>query len=179
MVFTHDHRPSRHASSDFFGISQTFQRFVIGEAPYLKGATKYHLAKFLDAEDDSKCFFLLDRIIQFWSMKRSRHVMYRAHFAQSELGEIVYVEIDNLGEEVAKDGVFGTIEAVKTTSELYMPVSGEVLEFNPAISEDDGDDPALVNSDPYGEGWIVKIKLSNPEELDELMDAAAYSDMVS
>jgi len=100
-------------------------------------------------------------------------------FAQSELGEIVYVEIDNLGEEVAKDGVFGTIEAVKTTSELYMPVSGEVLEFNPAISEDDGDDPALVNSDPYGEGWIVKIKLSNPEELDELMDAAAYSDMVA
>jgi len=100
-------------------------------------------------------------------------------FAQSELGEIVYVEIDNLGEEVAKDDVFGTIEAVKTTSELFMPVGGEVLEFNPAISEDDGDDPGLVNSDPYGEGWIVKIKMSDPSELDELMDSEAYSAMVS
>ena len=100
-------------------------------------------------------------------------------FAQSELGEIVYVEIDNLNEEVAKDDVFGTIEAVKTTSELFMPVGGEVLEFNPAISEDEGDDPGLVNSDPYGEGWIVKIKLSDPSELDELMDAEAYSAMVS
>jgi glycine cleavage system H protein len=100
-------------------------------------------------------------------------------FAQSELGEIVYIEIDNLGDEVAKDDVFGTIEAVKTTSELFMPVSGEVLEFNPAISEDDGDDPALVNSDPYGEGWIVKIKLTNPDELEDLMDAEAYKDLVA
>ena len=95
-------------------------------------------------------------------------------FAQSELGEIVYVEIDNIGEEVAKDEVFGTIEAVKTTSELFMPISGEVLELNPAISEDEGDEPGLVNSDPYGEGWIIKIKISNPEEMEALMDAEAY-----
>ena len=100
-------------------------------------------------------------------------------FAQSELGEIVYVEIDTLNEEIAKDDVFGTIEAVKTTSELFMPVGGEVLEFNPAISEDEGDDPGLVNSDPYGEGWIVKIRLSDTSELDELMDADAYSALIS
>lgn len=100
-------------------------------------------------------------------------------FAQSELGEIVYVEIDNLGEELSKDDVFGTIEAVKTTSDLFMPVSGEVLEFNSAISEDEGDDPALVNSDPYGEGWIVKIKMTNPDELEELLDSAGYSDLIS
>lgn len=100
-------------------------------------------------------------------------------FAQSELGEIVYVEIDMLGESVAKDDVFGTVEAVKTTSELFMPVSGEILEFNPKISEDDGDDPGLVNSDPYGEGWIIKIKLADTSELDGLMDAEAYLELTS
>ena len=100
-------------------------------------------------------------------------------FAQGELGEIVYVEVDTVGEEIEKDEVFGTIEAVKTTSDLFIPVSGTILEFNPPLDENDGDQPDLVNSDPYGEGWIVKIRLSDPSQLDELMDHAAYSDLVS
>ena len=100
-------------------------------------------------------------------------------FAQGELGEIVYVEVDTVGEEIEKDEVFGTSEAVKTTSDLFIPVSGTILEFNPQLDENDGDQPDLVNSDPYGEGWIVKIQLSDPSQLDELMDHAAYSDLVS
>lgn len=100
-------------------------------------------------------------------------------FAQGELGEIVYVEVDTVGEEIDKDEVFGTIEAVKTTSDLFIPVSGTIVEFNPQLDENDGDQPDLVNSDPYGEGWIVKIKLSDPSQLDDLMDHAAYSDLVS
>lgn len=95
-------------------------------------------------------------------------------FAQGELGEIVYVEIDTVGESLSQNAVFGTVEAVKTTAELFLPVSGKILEFNPAISEADGDNPALINSDPYGEGWIIKMELSNPDELAGLMDAAAY-----
>ncbi len=100
-------------------------------------------------------------------------------FAQSELDELVYVEVESVGETLEKDEVFGTVEAVKTTSDLYMPVSGKILEFNPKLDESEGDDPTLVNSDPYGEGWIVKIKMSDPGELDELMDAEAYEKMVS
>lgn len=99
-------------------------------------------------------------------------------FAQSELGELVYVEVDTIGEELAKDDVFGTVEAVKTTSDLFMPVSGEVLEFNEEIDESEGDNPALINSDPYGEGWIVKIKLSDESELDSLMSAEQYTEMI-
>ncbi|MBT8191280.1 MAG: glycine cleavage system protein GcvH [Saprospiraceae bacterium] len=100
-------------------------------------------------------------------------------FAQSELGEIVYVEVDTVGDTIEKDELFGTIEAVKTTSDLFMPVSGTVVDFNPQLNEDDGDQPDLVNSDPYGEGWIVKIELSNPEEVEELMDMEAYKEMIS
>lgn len=96
-------------------------------------------------------------------------------FAQSELGELVYVEVDTVGETIAKDEIFGTVEAVKTTSDLFMPVSGEILEFNSKLDETDGDNPGLINEDPYGEGWIVKIRLTNPEELDGLMDAVAYA----
>lgn len=99
-------------------------------------------------------------------------------FAQSELGEIVYVEVETVGETIDKDDVFGTVEAVKTTSDLFMPVGGKVLEFNSKIDEEDGDDPTLLNSDPYGEGWIVKIELSDASELDELMDAEAYESHV-
>lgn len=99
-------------------------------------------------------------------------------FAQSELGEIVYVEVDTVGEDLKKDDVFGTVEAVKTTSDLFMPVSGKILEFNPAIDENDGDDPTLVNNDPYREGWIIKIQLTDPAELQDLMDAAAYEELV-
>ena len=100
-------------------------------------------------------------------------------FAQSELGEIVYVEVDTVGDSIDKDDLFGTIEAVKTTSDLFMPVSGSVVEFNPQLDENDGDQPDLVNSDPYGDGWIIKIELSNPDELEELMDAAAYGEMIA
>lgn len=100
-------------------------------------------------------------------------------FAQGELGELVYVEVETVGEEIAKDEVFGTVEAVKTTSDLFMPVGGKILEFNPALDENEGDNPTLANSDPYGEGWIVKIEMTNASELDELMDASAYGELVS
>jgi glycine cleavage system H protein len=90
--------------------------------------------------------------------------------AQSELGDIVYVEVEVVGETVEADAVFGTVEAVKTTSELYMPVAGEVLEFNEKLS----DEPELVNTDPYGEGWIIKVKVANVSDLDNLLDSEAY-----
>jgi len=91
-------------------------------------------------------------------------------FAQSELGDIVFVEIDTVGETLAKDAVFGTVEAVKTVSDLFMPVSGEVLEVNSKLESS----PELINQDPYGEGWIIKIRLTNPEELNTLMDSTSY-----
>ena len=100
-------------------------------------------------------------------------------FAQSELGELVYVEVDTLGESVDKGDVFGTVEAVKTTSELFMPVSGEVLEFNTEIDENEGDNPAVINEDPYGAGWIVKIKMSDSSELEDLLDAGAYEEIIA
>lgn len=99
-------------------------------------------------------------------------------FAQSELGELVYVEIETVGEEIPKDEVFGTVEAVKTTSDLFMPLTGKVLEFNPALNEDEGDNPGLINEDPYGEGWIIKISIANSDELAELLDAEAYTALI-
>lgn len=99
-------------------------------------------------------------------------------FAQSELGELVYIEVDTVGDTIEKDEVFGTVEAVKTTSDLYMPVSGEVLEFNEKLSESGGDNPGLINEDPYGEGWIVKIRMTDPAQADALMSADAYAEMV-
>ncbi len=99
-------------------------------------------------------------------------------FAQGELGDIVYVEVETVGDSLGKGDVFGTIEAVKTTSDLFMPVSGKVLEFNPDLSSSGGDNPALVNDDPYGEGWIIKVQLTDPSEIEELMDASAYQEMV-
>lgn len=100
-------------------------------------------------------------------------------FAQSELDELVYIEVETVGESLDKGEIFGTVEAVKTTSDLFMPVTGEILEFNPKLDEAEGDDPTLVNQDPYGDGWIVKIKVSDPDELDELMDASAYEETVT
>ncbi len=91
-------------------------------------------------------------------------------YAQSELGEIVFVDVDTVGEEIAQGEVFGSIEAVKTVSDLNMPVTGEVLEFNEALN----DAPEAVNNDPYGEGWIIKISVKDTAELDNLLDAAAY-----
>ncbi|MBK9151369.1 MAG: glycine cleavage system protein GcvH [Saprospiraceae bacterium] len=99
-------------------------------------------------------------------------------FAQSELGELVYIEVDTVGETIEKDQVFGTVEAVKTTSDLYMPVSGEILEFNDELSESGGDNPGLINEDPYGKGWIVKIRLTEPGQVDALMTADEYAAMV-
>ena len=91
-------------------------------------------------------------------------------YAQSELGEIVFVDVPTLGETVGQGEVFGSIEAVKTVSDLNMPVTGEVLEINGALDAQ----PELVNNDPYGEGWIIRISVKDPAELDKLMDAAAY-----
>lgn len=96
-------------------------------------------------------------------------------FAQSELGDIVFVEIDKTGEQVEKDDTFGTVEAVKTVSELYMPVSGEITESNEALE----DDPELVNTDPYGKGWMIKIKMSNPSQLDEILSVDDYEKIIA
>jgi len=91
-------------------------------------------------------------------------------YAQSELGEIVFVDVDTIGETIGQGEVFGSIEAVKTVSDLNMPVEGEVLEFNETLN----DKPELVNNDPYGEGWIIRIAIKEAAQLDSLMDAAAY-----
>lgn len=96
-------------------------------------------------------------------------------FAQGELGELVYVEVESVGESLKTHDVFGTLEAVKTTSELFMPVGGEVLEFNPDLSEKGGDNPGLINSDPYGKGWIIKIAITDENETANLMKSDAYA----
>ena len=96
-------------------------------------------------------------------------------YAQSELGEIVFVDITTEGEVVGKEEVFGTIEAVKTVSDLFMPVSGEVIEANAELD----DKPELVNEDVYGNGWLIKVSVSDPSELDELMSAAEYEQMIA
>lgn len=95
-------------------------------------------------------------------------------YAQSELGEIVFVDVNTVGETVEKGETFGSVEAVKTVSDLNIPVTGEVLEFN----EDLNDRPELVNNDPYGEGWMIKIAVKNAAELDDLLDAAAYEALI-
>lgn len=95
-------------------------------------------------------------------------------FAQSQLGDIVFVDVPTVGETLAAGDVFGSIEAVKTVSDAFLPVGGEVVEFNEAV---DGD-PALVNSDPYGEGWIVKIKMSNAADYDTLLSPEAYAELI-
>ena len=95
-------------------------------------------------------------------------------YAQSELGEIVFVDINTEGETLAQEEVFGSVEAVKTVSDLNMPVSGEVLEINETIN----DQPELVNNDPYGEGWMIKISVANPEELNNLLDAEGYQALI-
>jgi len=96
-------------------------------------------------------------------------------FAQGELGDIVYLEIETVGETLAKEEIFGTIEAVKTVSDLFMPVSGEIIEMNEALN----DAAELVNSDPYEEGWLIKIKITDATELDELLSADQYKEMIA
>ena len=100
-------------------------------------------------------------------------------FAQEQLDELVYVEVDTVGEELGRHEVFGTVEAVKTTSDLFMPVAGKVIEFNKELDENDGDNPTLVNEDAYGKGWIVKVELTDPDDREGLLDAAAYSELIS
>ncbi len=95
-------------------------------------------------------------------------------FAQGELGDIVYVEVETLDETLDKEEVFGTVEAVKTVSDLFLPLSGEIIEFNESLE----DEPEKVNSDPYGEGWMIKIKLSNPEEAEELLSDGDYKALI-
>ncbi|GEQ85276.1 glycine cleavage system H protein [Patiriisocius marinistellae] len=95
-------------------------------------------------------------------------------FAQGELGDIVYVEVETVDETMDKDEVFGTVEAVKTVSDLFLPLSGEIIEFNDSLESE----PEKVNSDAYGEGWMIKIKLSNLEEVDGLLDSKAYAELI-
>ncbi|HPF10343.1 MAG TPA: glycine cleavage system protein GcvH [Flavobacteriaceae bacterium] len=95
-------------------------------------------------------------------------------FAQGELGDIVYVEVETEGETLEQEAIFGTVEAVKTVSDLYLPLSGEIVEFNTLLESE----PEKVNSDPYGDGWMVKVKISNPEQLDGLLDDAAYKALI-
>ena len=96
------------------------------------------------------------------------------HFAQSELGDIVYVDVDTLNETIEKEEVFGSVEAVKTVSDLFMPISGEIIEFNEAL----GDEPEKVNKDPYGEGWMIKIAISDASQIEELLSAAQYGELI-
>ncbi len=95
-------------------------------------------------------------------------------FAQSELGDIVYVEIETVGETLAQEEVFGSVEAVKTVSDLFMPVSGEIIEFNEGLESN----PEAVNKDAYGDGWMIKVKMSDTSELDNLLDAAGYEALI-
>ena len=95
-------------------------------------------------------------------------------FAQSELGDIVYVEVETLDETIDKDEVFGTVEAVKTVSDLFLPLSGEIVEFNESLE----DEPEKVNTDPYGDGWMIKVKISDSSELDTLLSDADYKALI-
>lgn len=96
------------------------------------------------------------------------------NYAQGELGDIVFVEIETEGETLEKEETFGTVEAVKTVSDLFMPVGGEIIEKNEGLD----DTPEAINKDPYGEGWMIKIKMNNPADLDELLDAAGYAELI-
>jgi glycine cleavage system H protein len=96
-------------------------------------------------------------------------------YAQGELGDIVYIEVETEGEKLARGEVFGTIEAVKTVSDMFMPVSGEVLEFNTKLE----DEAELVNKDPYGEGWMIRVSIDNPADLDELLSPLQYRELIS
>lgn len=95
-------------------------------------------------------------------------------FAQRELGDIVYVEVETVGENLDADAVFGTVEAVKTVSDLFLPVSGEIIEFNDSLE----DTPEDVNSDPYLKGWMIKLKVNNPDDLNDLLDSDQYKDLI-
>lgn len=107
-------------------------------------------------------------------IKNDEAVIGITDFAQHELGDIVFVEVETVGETIDKEDVFGTIEAVKTVSDLFMPVTGEVLEFNEALANE----PELVNKDPYGDGWIIKMKISDSGQLDSLLTPSQYKEVI-
>ena len=96
------------------------------------------------------------------------------HFAQSELGDIVYVDVDTVDDELDKDEVFGSVEAVKTVSDLFMPLAGEVVEFNEELE----DEPEVVNADPYGKGWMIKVKISDISQVEDLLNADSYKEII-
>ena len=96
-------------------------------------------------------------------------------FAQKELGDVVFIEVETVGEALDRQDAFGTIEAVKTVSDLFMPVAGDVIEFNEGLE----DKPELINTDPYGEGWIIKVRINSPDELDDLLNAVQYQEIVN
>ncbi len=96
------------------------------------------------------------------------------HFAQSELGDIVYVDVDTVDDELGQDEVFGSVEAVKTVSDLFMPFAGEVVEFNEELE----DEPEVVNADPYGKGWMIKVKISDMSQVENLLDADSYKEII-
>jgi len=96
------------------------------------------------------------------------------HFAQKELGDIVYVEVETLDQTLDKDEVFGTVEAVKTVSDLFLPLSGEIIEFNDDLESN----PESVNTDPYGAGWMIKVKIANPAEIDSLLSSESYKELI-
>ncbi len=100
-------------------------------------------------------------------------------FAQEALDELVYVEVDTVGEELEKGAVFGTVEAVKTTSDLFLPLAGKVTEFNSELDESEGDNPTLVNEDPYEKGWIVKVELSDASDREGLLSPEQYAELIS
>lgn len=96
------------------------------------------------------------------------------HFAQKELGDIVYVEVETLDQTLEKDEVFGTVEAVKTVSDLFLPLSGKIIEFNEALESE----PESVNNDPYGKGWMIKVQISKPEEIESLLSDESYKELI-
>ena len=100
-------------------------------------------------------------------------------YAQEALDELVYVEVDTVGETLDRNEIFGTVEAVKTTSDLFLPLSGKIIEFNSELDENDGDNPTLVNQDPYGKGWIIKVELSDPEDREGLISAEEYEGLIA
>ena len=99
-------------------------------------------------------------------------------FAQEALDELVYVEVETVGEELDRNEVFGTVEAVKTTSDLFLPMAGKIIEFNSELDENEGDNPTLVNEDPYGKGWIIKIEVADPENREGLLSAEQYQELI-
>jgi glycine cleavage system H protein len=96
------------------------------------------------------------------------------HFAQGELGDIVYVDVDTVDESIDRDAVFGTVEAVKTVSDLFMPLTGEVIELNDILANE----PSKINADPYGDGWIIKVKIADLSQVEDLLDAQTYSELI-